>query len=222
MQMHRISCIGLWKEPVMKLYYAPGACSLAPHIVAREAGVPLHLVKVDLLRHKLDDGSDYKAVNPRGYVPLIELEDGERLTEAAVLVQFLAERGHNPDLLPPAGTRDRLCVQQWLNFVATELHKTFSPWLWHKETAESTKDAARAKLAARFAELDGVLKNQHYLTGERFTVADAYAFVIVNWSNFLGLDLSPYPNLAMFLDRVAARPAVREALSAEGLLKKAA
>jgi glutathione S-transferase len=206
----------------MKLYYAPGACSLAPHIVAREAGLQLDLIKVDLMRHKLEDGSDYKAVNPRGYVPLLQLEDGERLTEAAVLVQFLAERGRNPDLLPPAGTRDRLRVQQWLNFIATELHKTFSPWLWHKETAESTKEAARAKLATRFAELDGVLEKQPYLTSERFTVADAYAFVIVNWSNFLGLDLRPYPNLSMFLDRVAARPAVREALSAEGLLKKAA
>jgi len=113
-------------------------------------------------------------------------------------------------------------VQAWLNFVATELHKTFSPWLWHKETAESTKEAARAKLATRFAELDGVLAKQPYLTGERFTVADAYAFVIVNWSNFLGIDLSPYPSLAAFLTRVAARPAVRDALAAEGLVKAAA
>ena len=206
----------------MKLYYAPGACSLAPHIVAREAGVPVDLVKVDIFKHRLADGSDYKAINPRGYVPLLQLDDGERVTEVAVLVQFLAEQGANPDLLPPAGSRERLRVQAWLNFVATELHKTFSPWLWHKETAESTKQAARDKLAARFAELDGVLAAQPYLTGERFTVADAYAFVIVNWSNFLSVDLRPYPNLGAFLERVAARPAVREALQAEGLLKKAA
>jgi glutathione S-transferase len=206
----------------MKLYYAPGACSLAPHIVAREAGVPVDLVKVDLVKHRLEDGSDYKAVNPRGYVPLVELEDGERFTEAAVIVQLLAERGRNPDLLPPAGSRERLRVQSWLNFIATELHKTFSPWLWHKETAESTQQAAKAKLAARFAELDRLLAGQPYLTGEKFTVADAYAFTIVNWSNFLKVDLTPYPNLSAFLDRVAARPAVQEALHAEGLLKRAA
>jgi glutathione S-transferase len=210
------------EEPAMKLYFAPGACSLAPHIVAREAGVPVDLVKVDLVKHRLEDGSDYKAVNPRGYVPLVELEDGERFTEAAVIVQLLAERGRNPDLLPPAGSRERLRVQSWLNFIATELHKTFSPWLWHKETAESTQHAAKAKLAARFTELDRLLAGQPYLTGEKFTVADAYAFTIVNWSNFLKVDLTPYPNLSAFLDRVAARPAVQEALRAEGLLKRAA
>jgi glutathione S-transferase len=196
----------------MKLYYAPGACSLAPHIAAREAGIPLDLVKVDLLTHRLADGTDYKLINPRGYVPLLELDDGERFTEAAVLVQFLAERGRNPDLLPAAGTRERMRVQEWLNVVATELHKTFSPWLWHKDTAESTKEAVRAKLSTRFAELDRVLAHQPYLTGERYTVADIYAFVIVSWSNFLAIDLSPYPNLISFLDRSQARPAVREAL----------
>ena len=209
----------------MKLYYAPGACSLAPHIVAREAGVPVELVKVDLATHKLaEGGGDYLAINPRGYVPLLELDDGERVTEVAVIVQYLAEQGTNPNpnLLPPVGTRERLRVQQWLNVVATELHKTFSPWLWHKETAESTKAAAKAKLATRFAELDGVLARQPYLTGRRFTVADAYPFVIVSWSNLLAVDLGPYPNLRTLLDRVAARPAVRDALLAEGLLRNAA
>jgi glutathione S-transferase len=206
----------------MKLYYAPGACSLAPHIVAREAGVPVELIKVDLAKHRLADGSDYKEINPRGYVPLLELEDGERFTEAAVLVQLLAERGSNPDLLPAADTREHWRVQSWLNFIATELHKTFSPALWHKETAESTQAAAKAKLATRFAELDLLFAKQPYLTGERFTVADAYAFTIVNWSNFLGIDLKPYPNLSAFLDRVAARQKVAEALSAEGLRKRAA
>ena len=206
----------------MKLYYAPGACSLAPHIVAREAGVPLALVKVDLFKHRLEDGSDYKKINPRGYVPLLELEDGERFTESAVLVQLIAEKGGNRDLLPAPGTRERLRVQSWLNFIATELHKTFSPWLWHKDTAESTKQAAKDKLATRFAELDALLGRQPYLTGDRFTVADAYAFTIVNWSNLLHIELSPYPNLSAFLDRVAARPAVQEALRAEGLLKRAA
>ncbi|HYF08638.1 MAG TPA: glutathione transferase GstA [Acetobacteraceae bacterium] len=204
----------------MKLYYSPGACSLAPHIVAREAGLSVELTKVDLATHRVAGGGDYLAINPRGYVPLLVLDDGEHVSEASVIVQYLAEQGGNPDLLPPAGTRERLRVQQWLNFVATELHKTFSPWLWHKETAGSTQEAARAKLAERFAELDRRLADRPFLTGERFTVADAYAFTIVNWSNFLGLDLGPYPHLAAFLRRVAERPQVREALRAEGLLKR--
>jgi glutathione S-transferase len=205
----------------MKLYYAPGACSLAPHIVAREAGVPIELVKIDLLKHRLEDGSDYRKINPRGYVPLLELEDGERFTEASALVQIIAERGGNPDLLPPAGSRERWRVQSWLGFIATELHKGFGP-LWSKETAQSTQEAARAKLAARFAELDAIFAKQPYLTGERFTVADAYTFTIVNWSNIHKIDLTPYPNLAAFQKRVADRPAVQEALRTEGLLKRAA
>ena len=205
----------------MKLYYSPGACSLAPHIVAREAAVPVELVKVDLLKHRIEDGSDYKKINPRGYVPLLELDDGERFTEASALVQILAERGRNPDLLSPAGSRERWRVQSWLGFIATELHKTFSP-LWSKDTAQSTQEATRAKLAARFAELDALLAGQPHLTGEKFTVADAYAFTIVSWSNILKVDLKPFPNLSAFLERVAARPAVQEALRAEGLLKRAA
>ena len=205
----------------MKLYYSPGACSLAPHIVAREAGVPVELVKVDLLKHRLEDGSDYRKVNPRGYVPLLELEDGERFTEASTLVQIVAELGRNTDLLPPAGSRGRWRVQSWLSFIATELHKTFSP-LWSKDTAQSTQDATRAKLATRFAELDELLARQPYLTGQTFTVADAYAFTIVNWSHLLKVDLAPFPHLSAFLERVAARPAVQEALRAEGLLKRAA
>jgi glutathione S-transferase len=205
----------------MKLYYSPGACSLAPHIVAREAGVPVELVKVDLLKHRLQDGSDYRKINPRGYVPLLELEDGERFTEASTLVQILAEHGRNPDLLPPAGSRGRWRVQSWLAFIATELHKTFSP-LWNKDTAQSTQEATRAKLATRFAELNELLGRQSYLTGETFTVADAYAFTVVNWSHLLKVDLAPFPHLSAFLERVAARPAVQEALRAEGLLKRAA
>lgn len=205
----------------MKLYYAPGACSLAPHIVAREAGVPLDLVKVDLLKHRLEDGSDYRKINPRGYVPLLELEDGERFTEASALVQIVAERGRNPDLLPPAGSRERWRVQSWLGFIATELHKTFGP-LWNKDTPQATQEATRAKLAQRFGELDQLLAGRPYLTGQTFTVADAYAFTIVNWSNLLKVDLAPFPNLSAFQERVAARPAVQEALRAEGLLKRAA
>lgn len=205
----------------MKLYYTPGACSLAPHIVAREAGVPIELVRVDLATHRLADGGDYLRINPRGYVPLLELENGERLTEAAVLVQFLAEQGNAPDLLLPAGTIERVRVLAWLNFVATELHKVFSPWLWHKDTAESTRVACHAKLASRFAELDHHLAGRSWLSGQHFTVADAYAFAILNWCHFLAVDLTPYPSLVAYLDRVAARPHVQEALRAEGLLEQA-
>ena len=205
----------------MKLYYSPGACSLAPHIVAREAGLAIDLVKVDLATHRTETGEDYFKINPRGYVPALEI-DGELHTEVAALVQYLAEQAPASTLLPPAGTMERFRVQQWLTFVSSELHKTFSPWLWHAETAESTKQAAREKLAVRFAELDRHLADRPYLTGDTFTVADAYAFTIVNWSNFLKIDLKPYPNLSAFMARVAARPKVREALKAERLLAAAA
>lgn len=205
----------------MKLYYSPGACSLAPHIVAREAGLAVDLVKVDLMTHKTETGADYFRINPRGYVPALEI-DGELHTEVAALVQYLAEQAPASKLLPPAGTMERFRVQQWLTFVSSELHKTFSPWLWHAETAESTKQAAREKLATRFAELDRHLADRAYLMGDSFTVADAYAFTIVNWSNFLKIDLKPYPNLSAFMARVAARPKVREALKAERLVAAAA
>jgi glutathione S-transferase len=206
----------------MKLYYSPGACSLAPHIVAREAGLAIDLVKVDLGAHKTETGEDYFTINPRGYVPAIQLDDGEVHTEVAALVQYLAEQAPQSNLLPPAGSKERFRVNQWLVFVSSELHKTFSPWLWHAETAESTKQAARDKLAVRFGELDRHLADRAYLTGNAFTVADAYAFTIVNWSNFLKIDLKPYPNLSAFMARVAARPKVREALKAERLIAAAA
>jgi glutathione S-transferase len=206
----------------MKLYYAPVVCSLAVHIVAREADLDLDLMKVDILSHKVEDGSDYLAINPRGYVPLLVLDDGEKVSEVSVLLQFLAELGGRDDLLPPVGSRERLRVLQWVNFVATELHKTFSPWLWHKETAAETKKAARDKLGLRFAEMDAVLAGRRWLAGEEFTIADAYAFTIVSWSNYLAIDLRPYPHLQAYLARVAARPAVQAALAAEGLVRKAA
>ncbi|MCB8820112.1 glutathione transferase GstA [Microvirga rosea] len=205
----------------MKLYYSPGACSLAVHIVAREAGTPIDLVKVDLPKHKLETGADFAAVNPKNYVPAVELDTGDVLTEASVLVQWVAEQAGNTALLPAAGTMERFRVQEWLNFIATELHKTFS-WLWHPETEEGTRKTVRGKLAARFAQLDERLGRSPYLAGDHFTVADAYAFTIVNWANFLQVDLKPFPHLSDYLNRVAARPAVRAALTAEGLLKQAA
>jgi len=206
----------------MKLYYSPGACSLAPHIVAHEAGIPIELVKVDLVSHKLADGTDYYTINPRGYVPLLELDDGTRITEVAAIVQYLADSKGATNLAPAAGTFERVRLNQWLAFISSELHKVFSPWLWHKETAESTKQSVKDKLATRFKELDALLAKQDYLLGKQFTIADAYAYTIVNWSNFLGISLKAYPALSAYLLRVAARPKVQEALGAEGLLKKAA
>jgi glutathione S-transferase len=206
----------------MKLYYAPGACSLAPHIAACEAGLPIELVKVDLATHTLQDGTDYRRINPRGYVPALQLDDGTVLTEVAALLQYIAELKPAANLIPAAGTMDRVHVNEWLTFVSSELHRVFSPWLWHKETAASTQQAVRDKLAERFKELDQRLSAQPYLLGAQFTVADIYAFTIVNWCNFLGISLNPYPSLAAFMDRVSKRPAVAQALMAEGLLKAAA
>lgn len=202
----------------MKLYYSPGACSLAVHIALREAGLPATLVKVDLATHRTDSGEDYLLVNPRGYVPLLELDGGGRQTEAAALLQYIAELAPAKALLPASGL-SRLQVLGWLTFVSSELHKVFSPWLWHKETADSTRKAVKDKLALRFAELDRLLQGREYLADGGFSVADAYCFTIVNWAPMLGMSLKAYPNLSAYLERVAARPAVQEALRAEGLVK---
>lgn len=202
----------------MKLYYSPGACSLAPHIVASEAGVPLQLEKVDLASHTLADGSNYYDVNPRGYVPAVRVKDGEPvLTEANVVVQYIADQKPEAGLMPKLGTPERYRAQQWLAFIATELHKNFS-WLWYKDTPAETKTAVKDKLDKRFAELDAHLKGNDYLLGKDFSAADAYAFTIVNWTNFLGMNLNNFPNLKAYMDRVAARPKVQEALKAEGLV----
>jgi glutathione S-transferase len=202
----------------MKLYLAPGACSLAVHIALREAGIAFDAHKVNLATHRLADGSDYRAINPRGYVPLLEFDDGSRHTEVAALLQYIG--GLEPaQRLLPAGGSERLAVIEGLVFVATELHKVFSPWLWHAETAESTKRAVRARLAQRFDELDRHFTGHDWMALDRFTVADAYTYTIVNWAHYLQLDLTPYPALRAYLERVAARPAVQAALAAEGLNK---
>ena len=200
----------------MKLYYAPGACSLAVHIALREIGQTFEAVAVDLAKHTLSDGSSYLDVSPRGYVPLLQLDDGSRHTEAASLLQYVADLAPGRPLIGEPGSSRRLAVVEWLSFVSTELHKTFSPWLWHKETADSTRQAVKDKLAARFADLDALLATREFLAGE-YSVADAYAFTIVNWANFLAIPLKGYPNLQAYLARVSARPAVKEALHAEGL-----
>jgi glutathione S-transferase len=201
----------------MKLYYTPGACSTAVHIALREVGAAFELERVDLGRHALAaDGSDYRRISPRGYVPLLELDDGSRHTEGAALLQYVADLDPAQALIGAVGTRRRLEVTGWLAFIATELHKTFSPWLWHKETAADTRRAVLDRLAVRLAELDGVLATRDWLAGD-YSVADAYGFAIASWTRMLQLPLGPYPKLDAWLDRVAARPRAREALRAEGL-----
>ena len=204
----------------MKLYFATGACSLAPHIALREAGLPFTPVRVDLRAHKLEDGTDYHTINPKGYVPTLELDDGTRLTEAAVVLQYIADRV--PGTLAPAfGGLERYRFMEWLNFIATELHKGFGP-LWKPDTPDAMKAIVKGNLTRRFEYLSATLAKRPFLTGERFTVADAYLFTVLNWSGMLGVDLAPFPVLTAYVARVAARPKVQEALQAEGLLKKAA
>jgi glutathione S-transferase len=201
----------------MKLYFSPGACSLAPHIALHELGLPFNALKVDLKTHKVADGTDYYTVNPKGYVPVLELDDGERLTEAAVILQYIADR--KPGTLAPAfGTMERYRLMEWLNFISTEVHKQFGP-LWYPTTPDATKEAQKAKLATRFEHISKTLAKQPYLTGEEFTIADAYLFTIVNWSGMLGVDISGFPALQQFQARVAARPKVQRAMREEGLIK---
>ena len=201
----------------MKLYYSPGACSLAPHIALQEIGVPFTTAKVDLHTHKLADGTDYYTINPKGYVPMLELPGGERLTEVSVILQYIADRKPG-ELAPAFGTMERYRMMEWLNFIATEVHKQFGP-LWYPTTPEATKEEQRKKLAKRFDTISKTLANQPYLTGEKFTIADAYLFTVVNWAGMLKVDLAPWPALQQFQARVAARPKVREAMKAEGLIK---
>ena len=204
----------------MTLYFSPGACSLAPHIVLSESGIAFDTVKVDLHTHKLANGTDYYTINPKGYVPLLELDNGERLSEVAVILQYIADR--KPGTLAPAyGTFERYRVMEWLNFIATEVHKQYGP-LWYPDTPEATKEKQRATLAKRFDFIVMTLAKQPYLTGESFTIADAYLFTVVNWSGMLKFDLSRWPALQQFQKRVAERPQVHAALKAEGLVKEPA
>jgi len=202
----------------MKLYYSAGACSLSPHIVLRESGLPFELLLASTKTHKLADGTDYYTINPKGYVPLLELDNGERLSEGPAIVQYIADQVPGKNLAPTNGTMARYRLQEWLNFITSELHKGFSP-LFNPATPEDFKPAAKGRLTDRFKWLDGQLEGKSYLMGEQFTVADAYLFTVANWSGFVGIDLSGLPNLAAYRARVAARPAVQEAMKAEGLLK---
>ena len=203
----------------MKLYSLAGACSLATNIALREAGVAFELIKVSHHTHRTSDGVDFNEINPKGYVPALVLDSGELLTENAALLMYVADLNPAAKLAPPVGTMARYRVMEWLAYINSEVHKSFSP-LFAPNAPEDMKQYARANLTKRVGWLAAQLGAKPYLTGEQFTVADAYLFVVLGWSGHVGFDLSPWPNLKSFQERVAARPHVVEALMAEGLLKK--
>lgn len=205
----------------MKLYYSPGACSLSPHIVSRELGIPVELKKVNTKDKTIEDGGDYWKVNGRGYVPALELDNGQILTEGPAIVQYLADQKPDAGLAPKAGSFERYRLQEWLNFLTSEIHRQFSP-LFKPNTPDEYKKIAKENIAARFDWLDKQLAAGDHLMGKQFTVADAYLFVLLGWTKPTQINLSRWPNLAGFHKRVGARPKVQEALQAEGLLKKAA
>lgn len=200
----------------MKLYYKAGACSLSPHIILREAGLDFSIVRVDLATKKTESGDDFLAVNPKGQIPTLELNDGSILTEGVAIVQYLADQKPDRQLLPEVGTLARYHALEWLNYIATELHKGFSP-LFNPKTPEEFKAVTREALAKKFAYVNDSLKGHQYLLGARFSVADAYLFTVMGWAKALKFDLSALTDLNTYLDRVAARPAVDAALVAEGL-----
>jgi glutathione S-transferase len=203
----------------MKLYYSPGACSLAPHIVLNEAGLAYETEKVDLANKKTAAGGDFLAVNPKGYVPAITLDDGQLLTEVQVLLRYLADQKPQSNLMPKPGTMERYRVEEWMNYIASELHKSYSP-LFRPNTPEEYKTIVRGNLAKRLALLDQALVGKQYLMGNAFTAADAYAFTILRWSPFTKVDLSPYANIKAYMARMEARPKVQQTLKEEGLLGK--
>ena len=202
----------------MKLYCSPGNSSLSPHIVLQEAGIPVELVKVDLKTRKTADGGDYAALNAKGYVPMLELDDGRRLTEGPAIVQYIADSRPETRLAPRPEEFARYELQGWLNFIATELHKGFSA-LFNPAASEDWKNAVRARLETRFDWLAGQLSGRSFVMGQHFGVADAYLFTVLGWCRFVRIDLARWPVLAEYVARVAARPAVQAAMRAEGLLK---
>ncbi|MDO9403692.1 MAG: glutathione transferase GstA [Polaromonas sp.] len=202
----------------MKLYYSPGACSLSPHITLHESGLKFEHVLAPTKTHQLEDGTDYYTINPLGYVPLLELDDGTRLREGPAIVQYIADQVPDKKLAPANGTIARAQLQSWLNFIGTELHKTFSP-LFNPAISEDFKAATKDKVLSRLKWVDGELAGKQYLMGDAFSVADPYLFTVTNWAPRVGLDISGFANIAAFRDRMAARPAVQAAMKEEGLLK---
>ena len=200
----------------MKLYYAPGACSMAPHIVAREAGLKLDLVKVDIPNKKTEGGDDYWKVNFKGYVPTLRLDNGEMLTEVGVICQYLADQKPESGLAPKAGTMERYRLMEWLNFVAAEVHKQIGALFNPKYTPEM-KEVQLGVIGRRLKPLDAALAGKQYLMGDKFSAADAYLFTILNWTKGLKIDLSPWPNVKAYYERVGKRPKIQETMKAEGL-----
>ena len=202
----------------MKLYYAPGACSLSPHIVAREAGIPIELAKVDTKTKTIATDGDYWAVNPKGYVPALRLDNGEVLTEGPAIVQYLADQKPAAGLAPANGTLERSRVQEMLGYINSEIHKSYSP-LFNDKTTPEVRAEKMEYLNKRYGLIEKQLQGRDYLFGKNFTVADAYLFTVTNWAHHVKLDLSAFPSLAAFQKRVAARPAVQAAMKEEGLIK---
>jgi len=201
----------------MQLYYAPGACSLSPHIVAREAGIPVTLERVDLKTHRTARGEDYYAVNPKGYVPALKLDDGSTLTEGPAIVQYLADQKPQSGLAPPNGTFARYKLQEWLTFINGEIHKPFG--VLFSNPSEATRKEAIERIGRRFAWVEKEMGDKPFLTGDRFTAADAYFFVMLNWAHLHRIDMTPYPGIEAYFARVKARPQVHEAMKEEGLVK---
>ena len=200
----------------MKLYYSKGACSLSPHIVACEAELPIELIKVDLKAKRTKAGDDFRLINPNGYVPVLILDDGNKLMEGPAIVQYLADQAPAKKLAPPAGTFERYQLQQWLNFISTEIHKGgFGP-LFNSATPEAYKQIAIATLTSRLGTVAEHLSKHAFLLGEHFTVADAYLFVMLGWGAYVDLDISRWPVLADYAAKISARPAVQKAMKEEG------
>jgi glutathione S-transferase len=203
----------------MKLFLTPFACSLASHIALREAGLDFETVKVDIRAKKTADGGDFFAINPKGYVPALQLDNGEVLTENVAVLQYIADRKPDKNLAPAAGTPERYRLIEWLAFVNSEIHKNFSP-MFNPAAVEGHKQAAKELLAKRFDYLQGVLSSKQFLMGTQFTVADAYLFTVLSWTGHVGIDLSKWPALKAYVERVGARPNVGASLAAEGALAK--
>ena len=202
----------------MKLYYSPGACSLASHIALSEAGTKFELVKAALQTHTLADGTDYYTITAKGQVPLLELDDGSRLSEGPAILQYIADHAPGTGLAPAAGTMERYRLMEWLNFITSELHKGYSP-LFNPKMPQEAKEIFAARLKDKFAYVDARLEGQDYLMGAQFSVPDGYLFTMMLWAEGRGIDLSDFKNLQAYGARMKARPAVQDAMKSEGLLK---
>ena len=200
----------------MKLYFAPGACSLSPHIVLREAGQNPELIQVNLQEKKTKDGGDFTKINPKGQVPVLQTDDGDTLTEGPVIVQYIGDKAPGSKLVPPAGSKERYKMQEWLNFITSELHKGIGP-LFRPTTPDAYKELSKTNVSNRFKWINDQLAGKQYLMGDTFTAPDAYLYVMTRWAGRVGIDIAQWPNLKAFNERVAARPKVQEAIKAEGL-----